>query len=140
MWVVALSSGLLGDWLLRTDRMSVAAVRKIFTGISHGLPAAGVIGAAYAGLKSHSITNVISHVFTITFYKSPGCDRATVIALFTLSMAVMGTFYPGMRVNAMDLSPNYAGTIMAFVNGFGATSGFIAPYLIGYMTMNVRSP
>lgn len=54
-------------------------------------------------------------------------------------MGFMGTFYPGMRVNAIDLSPNYSGTLMAIVNGVGAVTGFISPYLIGWLTPNVTS-
>lgn len=66
-----------------------------------------------------------------------GCDTTTVIALFTASMGLMGAFYPGMKVNALDLSSNYAGTIMAIVNGIGAIAGIIAPYLVGLLTTNV---
>lgn len=49
----------------------------------------------------------------------------------------MGTFYAGMKINALDLSPNYAGTLMAIVNGIGALSGIITPYLIEELTPNV---
>lgn len=62
-----------------------------------------------------------------------------VVALFTLAMALMGTFYPGMKVNGLDLSPNYAGTLMAITNGTGALAGIIAPYLIGVLTPNVSA-
>lgn len=66
-----------------------------------------------------------------------GCDTTTVIVLFTASMGLMGAFYPGMKVNALDLSCNYAGTIMAIVNGIGAIAGIIAPYLVGLLTTDV---
>jgi ACS family sodium-dependent inorganic phosphate cotransporter len=49
----------------------------------------------------------------------------------------MGTFYPGMKVNALDLSPNYAGTLMAIVNGIGALTGIVTPYLVGVLTPDV---
>lgn len=52
-------------------------------------------------------------------------------------MGFMGAFYPGMKVNALDLSSNYAGTIMAIVNGIGAITGIIAPYLVGLLTPDV---
>nr|CAI5840232.1 unnamed protein product [Callosobruchus analis] len=42
-----------------------------------------------------------------------GCDRYLTVAMFTIAMGFMGTFYCGMKVNALDLSPNYAGTLMA---------------------------
>jgi ACS family sodium-dependent inorganic phosphate cotransporter len=66
-----------------------------------------------------------------------GCDRTAVVALITLGTALMGTFYPGMKVNALDLSPNYAGTLMAIVNGIGAFTGIVTPYLVGVLTPNV---
>lgn len=54
-------------------------------------------------------------------------------------MGLMGAFYPGMKVNALDLSGNYAGTIMAIVNGIGAITGIIAPYLVGLLTPDVST-
>jgi ACS family sodium-dependent inorganic phosphate cotransporter len=77
-------------------------------------PGAGIIAASYAG-----------------------CDRTAVVALFTVTTGTMGTFYPGMKVNALDLSPNYAGTLMAIVNGIGALTGIVTPYLVGVLTPNV---
>lgn len=52
-------------------------------------------------------------------------------------MGLMGTFYPGMKVNALDLASNYAGTLMAIVNGIGAITGILTPILVGYITVNV---
>lgn len=54
-----------------------------------------------------------------------GCDGTTVIILFTFAMATMGGFYPGMKCNPLDLSPNYSASIMATTNGIGAITGFI---------------
>jgi ACS family sodium-dependent inorganic phosphate cotransporter len=65
-----------------------------------------------------------------------GCDKIAVVVHFTIAMAFMGCFYPGMKVNPLDLSPNYAGTIMAITNGIGAITGIIAPSLVGVMTPN----
>lgn len=66
-----------------------------------------------------------------------GEDEVLVVALFTIAMGLMGAFYPGMKVNALDLSCNFAGTLMAIVNGIGALSGIITPYLVGILTPNV---
>lgn len=66
-----------------------------------------------------------------------GCNTEAVVILFTASMGLMGAFYPGMKVNALDLSGNFAGTIMAIVNGIGAITGIIAPYLVGLLTPDV---
>lgn len=66
-----------------------------------------------------------------------GCERGLVVALFTIAMGIMGTFYPGMKVNSLDLSPNYAGSLMALTNGIGAITGIVAPYVVGVMTPEV---
>lgn len=50
----------------------------------------------------------------------------------------MGTFVPSLKVNALDLSPNFAGTLMAIVGTIGCLSGVIAPYIVGVMVPNVR--
>lgn len=66
-----------------------------------------------------------------------GCDKIKVVVLFTVGMATMGFFYSSMKVNVMDLSPNYAGPAMAMVNGVGAVAGIVSPPLIGYLIPNV---
>ncbi|KAK9496798.1 hypothetical protein O3M35_012991 [Rhynocoris fuscipes] len=76
-------------------------------------PAIGVILASYAG-----------------------CNKAAVATLFTVGMGLMGFVYASLRVNSLDLSPNYSGTIMAIVNGLGSISGMVAPVLVGGLTPN----
>lgn len=66
-----------------------------------------------------------------------GCDKVLVVMLFTVGMATMGFFYSSMKLNVIDLSPNYAGPSMSLVNGIGALSGVISPPIIGYLIPNV---
>lgn len=39
-------------------------------------------------------------------------------------------------MNALDLSPNYSGTLMALVNGIGAFTGILTPYIVSELTPN----
>ncbi|PSN49739.1 putative inorganic phosphate cotransporter [Blattella germanica] len=114
MWFSSICSGWLCDFLINRGYLSITSARKLFTTIASLGPAAGMIGASYAG-----------------------CDRTATVALITVGTAFMGTFYPGMKVNALDLSPNYAGTLMAIVNGVGAITGIVTPYLVGVLTPDV---
>lgn len=66
-----------------------------------------------------------------------GCDKVLVTILFTVGMGLMGFCYASLRVNSLDLSPNYAGSIMALANGISSVSGMATPYLIGVLTPNV---
>ncbi|XP_012262453.2 putative inorganic phosphate cotransporter isoform X4 [Athalia rosae] len=111
MWFVSIGSSWIADWMINSDFMSRTNVRKLFTTIASVGPACFLIAASYAG-----------------------CDKVLVVTLFTIGMSLMGTFYPGMKVNALDLSPNYSGTLMGIVNGVGALSGIVTPYLVGILT------
>lgn len=48
-----------------------------------------------------------------------GCNRFAVVAMFTIGMGLMGTFYSGIKANSLDIAPNYAGVIMGIANGTG---------------------
>lgn len=66
-----------------------------------------------------------------------GCNVIAATISLILGMSTMGFFYPSLKVNPIDLSVNYAGTLGALGHGIGAISGIIVPYLIGYLTPNV---
>ncbi|KAF5270577.1 hypothetical protein FQR65_LT05475 [Abscondita terminalis] len=108
MWIVAMFSGWLCDYLIVKGYMKITFARKFFTTIASIGPGIFILAASYAG-----------------------CDRMLTVTFFTIGMGLMGTFYCGIKVNALDLSPNFAGTLMAIVNGLGALSGIITPYLVG---------
>ncbi|XP_056643227.1 sialin-like isoform X2 [Diorhabda sublineata] len=111
MWLVSMGSGWLCDWLVSSGCLGITFARKLFTTIASLGPAIFIMIASYSG-----------------------CDRYLTVAMFTIAMGFMGPFYCGMKVNALDLAPNYAGTLMAIVNGIGAITGIIAPYLAGALT------
>lgn len=108
MWFSSLASSWVADKIITKGVMTRTNVRKLGTTIASIGPGVFIIIASYAK-----------------------CDRTLVVAMFTVGMALMGTFYPGMKVNGLDLSPNYSGTLMAIVNGIGALSGIVTPYIVG---------
>lgn len=114
MWIVSMFSGWLCDLLIQKGIIRTTAARKIFTTIASLGPAVFIIIASYSG-----------------------CDRMLAVSMFTVAMGFMGNFYCGMKVNALDLAPNYAGTLMAIVNGIGGITGIITPYLAGALTEDV---
>ncbi|XP_014220844.1 putative inorganic phosphate cotransporter isoform X1 [Trichogramma pretiosum] len=113
MWICSCVTSWLADWAIVNKYMSTTNVRKLGTTIASIGPGIFIIGASYAG-----------------------CDQMSVVVLFTIGMTLMGTFYPGMKVNALDLSPNFSGTLMAIVNGVASITGMVTPYIVGVMTPN----
>ena len=130
MWVFALTCGFLTDKIIRAKPfgLSLTVIRKGMNVIAHGGPGVSLIGLAFTG-----------------------CDQT--LAVFWLCMAVMlnGAIYSGFgvrhslpiknskshcncQVNHVELSPNYAGTLMGITNGAANIGGFLAPYLTGFIT------
>lgn len=114
MWIISLSSGCLGDLLINRQILSITFSRKLFTSTAKVLPGIFMMGASYVG-----------------------CNKIAAVMLFSLMMGSMGSYYAGMRLNPLDLSPNYSATLMAIVNGIGSVTGVISPLVVGALTTNV---
>ncbi|XP_014217729.1 sialin-like, partial [Copidosoma floridanum] len=115
MWLCCVLMSWLADWLIATDRMSRTNVRKLGTTLASIGPGVFIVAASYAE-----------------------CDKKLVVAMFVVGVTFLGCGIPSLKVNALDLSPNYAGTVMAVSNGFAACTGIITPYLVGKITTNER--
>lgn len=63
-----------------------------------------------------------------------GLDTFMVVLLFTLSMGFLGNFFTGVKVNALDLSPNYSGSLVALTNGMAGMAGVVVLPIVGLMT------
>ncbi|XP_014261738.1 sialin-like [Cimex lectularius] len=113
MWLASLFLGYFADLILSKNWMDITLLRKTLATLGAIGPAVGCIMASYAG-----------------------CNKPAVVTLFTVGMGFMGFCYSSLRVNGLDISPNYAGTIMAIVNGMGSISGMVGPILVGYLTPN----
>ena len=101
------------DKMISSKLISKTNARKINTTIATVAPAIFIVSASYAG-----------------------CNRAAVVIMFVLGVAFMGSSMPGIKVNSLDLSPNYAGTLMALTNGIASFTGILSPYLVGVLTPN----
>lgn len=59
------------------------------------------------------------------------------MAYFTISIAFQGV--PGVAINALDLSPNYAGILMGIGGAATSITGILVPYMVGVVTPNVST-
>uniref|UniRef100_A0A8D8LG62 Sialin n=1 Tax=Cacopsylla melanoneura TaxID=428564 RepID=A0A8D8LG62_9HEMI len=113
MWIVSMSSSALADYFITRGILSRTTTRKLFGTLGAVLPGVGALAASYVG-----------------------CLTTLVAIFFTIGMAFMGFCYASIRVNPIDLSPNFSGTIMALSNGLGCLSGMVAPLSVGFLTEN----
>lgn len=100
MWIFSVISGWICDVQIKKNCITRSNARKFWTTVGSLPPAIFIVAASYAD-----------------------CNKLLVVVYFALSVTFMGGFYPGLKVNVNDLSPNLAGVLMAMVNGIGAITG-----------------
>lgn len=108
----AMAFGVLSDIAINNEYLSVRNTRRYFTSF-------GMIGLAIC--------------FILASYS--GCDQLSAVLFFSFASGFAGL--DNSRVNNMDLSPNYAPTIISIVNTCGSLMGILVPNLVGPLTPNV---
>lgn len=62
------------------------------------------------------------------------CNPIANVSLFILAMALNGFVYSGYNVTHVDMSPDFAGTLMGITNCIANFTGFLAPIVVGIFT------
>ena len=60
-----------------------------------------------------------------------GHDRALVVTLVTVGIAINGATHGGYGVNHVDIAPNYAGVLQALTSTIASLCAIAAPYVAG---------
>ncbi|XP_031635861.1 putative inorganic phosphate cotransporter [Contarinia nasturtii] len=110
MWLFSIFSGYVSDFLIVRRILTITQARKFFTFLGAVPPAFFIMAASYAE----------KNLFVV-------------VTMFVCAMSFLGNFYPGLKINSLDLSPNYSGSLMALTNGIGGISGVVVPPFIGYI-------
>ena len=63
-----------------------------------------------------------------------GCDAILTVAILCATLAFSALLYGGYISNAIDLTPEYAGTVYGCVNSIGNLTGILAPIITDRIT------
>ncbi|XP_004520753.1 putative inorganic phosphate cotransporter isoform X2 [Ceratitis capitata] len=103
--------------LARRENVSLSFNRKFFNSIGHWIPMISLIGLGYV-TQAHAMLAVV---------------------LLTLTVGISAATYLGFQVNHIDLSPNYAGTLMGITNGSANVMSALAPLAVGLVVTDVTN-
>ncbi|XP_054719646.1 LOW QUALITY PROTEIN: putative inorganic phosphate cotransporter [Uloborus diversus] len=102
-------ASLVADKMRANSNLRITAIRKIMNSVAFYGPGLGVLAVAFVG-----------------------CDPAVIVALLALSVGFNGFIYSGFNVTHVDMSPEFAGTLMGITNCVANVSGFLAPAFVGW--------
>jgi cyanate permease len=63
-------------------------------------------------------------------------DSTAAMVLLTFAVGLSSAVFVGFLVNHIDLSPNYAGTMMGIANCIANIMSIVAPTLVGLIVTN----
>ncbi|GBM03521.1 Putative inorganic phosphate cotransporter [Araneus ventricosus] len=106
-WVVSY----IADSLRQKKKFSISVIRKFCNTVGFLGPAVCLIGVILVG-----------------------CDYVWSVVFLTLAMGFNGCTYSGYMVTHVDMSPDFAGTLMGMTNAFATLAGFLAPKAVGKLT------
>lgn len=107
MWLISLAVSPISDYLINRGVVGIATGRKLFNSFGHWVPA---------------LTLII-----LPFLRDP----TQAIAMLTIAIGMNGCTYCGYMVNHMDLSPNFAGSLMGLTNTLANTMSILGPITVG---------
>ncbi|XP_069705335.1 uncharacterized transporter slc-17.2-like isoform X2 [Periplaneta americana] len=106
-FLASLTFGRLVDHVRGEAIVSTTTARKLLVYISHFVPGAVLFVVGYSG-----------------------CDPATPAALYTAAVVVSGATAAGAYSSAVDIAPNFAGTVFGLSQTFGAAGSLAASYVV----------
>ncbi|XP_076289049.1 sialin [Lasioglossum baleicum] len=109
LFAVAMSS--LADQLLKKKKLSVTAIRKIFTSFAVVSPGLLMLVLGFAGR-----------------------DATASVAIFTIALTINGAVTAGYLGNGLDIAPNFSGTIFGIANTLSSLGGYLSSYMVGSIT------
>uniref|UniRef100_A0AAR5P0Z9 Putative inorganic phosphate cotransporter n=1 Tax=Dendroctonus ponderosae TaxID=77166 RepID=A0AAR5P0Z9_DENPD len=118
LWVWSFVFSYASDSLINQHVVKVGTARKIFNSI--GLLTSGLALIALGLTKADQV--------------------AQAVALLVLAVGSHAACMSGWSVNHIDLSPNFAGTIMGLTNGFAHISAIIAPLIVQFCVFDQTDP
>lgn len=108
--VVVQLSGQLADFLRSRQYMSTTTTRKVFNSVGMSSQAVMLLAVGY----------------------TTSAQSAVVVLILAVSLG--GFLWSGVKVNNLDISPRYAGTVYGIGNCAGTLAGIISPLVTGYLT------
>lgn len=108
MWLFSLAISWVADWFISSNKLTITQTRKIINSVGQYGPAICLIAASYTG-----------------------CNRVLTVCLLTIGLGLNGGIYSGFKVNHLDLSPRFAGILMALTNCTANLAGLLAPITAG---------
>ncbi|KAL8618451.1 hypothetical protein ACOMHN_049868 [Nucella lapillus] len=113
-WFFITASGMLADFLISREILSVAWTRKLMACIGMLGPGSFLIGTGFMECN----------------------QQMEAVAMLTIAVGLCGFHFSGYFINHGDIAPAFAGTLFGISNTAATVPGILAPYVVAALTPN----
>ncbi|XP_076437196.1 sialin-like isoform X2 [Babylonia areolata] len=113
-WFFITVSGMLADFLISREILSVGWTRKLMAAIGMIGPGCFLIGTGFMDCN----------------------QQMEAVVMLTISVGLCGFQFSGYFINHGDIAPAYAGTLFGITNTAATVPGILAPYVVAALTTN----
>ncbi|XP_011178018.1 putative inorganic phosphate cotransporter [Zeugodacus cucurbitae] len=118
MFILGLAFCPMANYLEKSNRISATTSRKLFNSLGLWVPVVTLIWLGYMTREQS--------------------DLAIILLTFTVGMN--SAAHLGFQVNHIDLTPNFAGTLVGMTNSASHVASSIAPLVVGYVVTDTKNP
>ncbi|XP_053963959.1 putative inorganic phosphate cotransporter [Anastrepha ludens] len=118
MFLLGLALCPIAKYLEKNNYISATMSRKLFNTIGLWVPAVTLIALGYITREQADLA----------------------VILLTLTVGINSAVHFGFQVNHIDLTPNFAGTLVGLTNGISHVVSTMAPLLVGYVVTDTKNP
>jgi MFS family permease len=68
-----------------------------------------------------------------------GCNVVSAVFFMSLSLMLHGSVTTGALSSIVDIAPNYAGITLGIISTVSIMTGFLSPYIVGWITFENQS-
>ncbi|CAG5042955.1 unnamed protein product [Parnassius apollo] len=117
MYILSFIFSWSSDFLVNRNITSLPTARKIFNTIAFWGPAVALLGLSYI----------------------PAGHLTLAVAILTITVGLNGAHYVGFLISHIDISPNFASTLMGITNGCGNIFSIMAPLSVSLVVKDESS-
>ncbi|XP_050679097.1 putative inorganic phosphate cotransporter isoform X3 [Leptidea sinapis] len=117
MFILSFIFSWASDFLVNRNMLTRGTARKVFNTIGFWGPAAALVALSYI----------------------PAGHISLAVAMLTVTVGLNGAHYSGFLISHIDLSPNFASTLMGFTNAFGNVFSIMAPLSVSLVVKDETS-
>ncbi|XP_045772828.1 putative inorganic phosphate cotransporter [Maniola jurtina] len=117
MYILSFVFSWCAEFIVNRNICTLATCRKIFNTIAFWGPAASLLALSYI----------------------PAGHLSLAVVMLTLTVGLNGAHYVGFLISHIDLSPNFASTLMGITNGFGNIFSILAPLSVSFVVTDETS-